>query len=156
MLQCQNMSIPVTFFTAFKVAFYTNKIPCVFWRKSVIHCPLNRGQTKTPKFKRTCRKIKSMLTNMKLFFLSPDHKNFYGHKKIRFPKVNRPFSFLDIFFVQKSKMKTLLGITFFVFLYILTIFLLKERRTQVLRTSPSTFHCNRGKVEPKTKRSEYS
>ena len=67
-----------------------------------------------------------MVTNFKLFFLQPDHKNFYGNKFSVFGKSILGFQKWTKINVQNRKAKILLQTRKFQFLYILFLKVLKD------------------------------
>ena len=67
-----------------------------------------------------------MVTFLELFFLQPDHKNFYGHKFSGFGKSILGFQKWTKINVQNRKAKILLQTRKFQFLYILFLKVLKD------------------------------
>ena len=67
-----------------------------------------------------------MVTNFKLFFLQPDHKNFYGHKFSCFGKSILGFQKWTKINVQNRKAKILFQTRKLQFLYILFLKVLKD------------------------------
>jgi len=80
-----------------------------------------------------------MLTFLKLFFLAPYHKNFYGHKFLVFGKSVFQFSKMDKKNVQNPKSKTLFPTLFSHFLYILFLKVLKELGSPFRQELPLQF-----------------
>jgi len=102
-----DMSHPVTIFTAFKVTRAAIKIIGVFYTCCHSKFYITRRTKITPKYLFK-NKQKNIVTNHKSNFWSSDAKIVFQSQMFVFGKVKRPFSKMDIFFVQNRKPKTLL------------------------------------------------